>query len=127
MRRSSTGAPSHRGRRSAIWPALTAVALLGVLGAGCGPSNVAVADLVTEHEAYDGEEIVLRGVVVDIDREDVRRHAVLQDQNANRVELAPFEEAQPHVGSIVEVTGKFEFDPERGRVMHIDSIEPIER
>lgn len=125
--RSTTGSPCRRGRHPATWPALTAVVLLGVLGAGCGPSNVAVAELVTDHEAYDGEEIVVRGVVVDIDRDDVRRHAVVQDQNANRVELAPFEEAEPHVGSIVEVTGEFEFDPDRGRVMHIDSIEPIER
>lgn len=125
--RSTTGSPCRRGRRPATWPALAVVALLGVLGAGCGPSNVAVADLVTEHEAYDGEEIVVRGVVVDIDREDVRRHAVVQDQNANRVELAPFEEAEPHVGSIVEATGEFEFDPDRGRVLHLTSIEPIER
>lgn len=113
-------------RRSAALRALTAAALVIALGAGCGPPSVSLAELVTEQRTYDGEEIVVRGVVIDVDQEGVRRHAVIQDQNANRVEVAPFEKAKPHVGSIVEVTGEFEFDPNRGRVLHVDSIEPIE-
>lgn len=120
------GLPCRRGRWAAALRALAAAALLVALGTGCGPSTVSLADLVTEQHTYDGEEIVVRGVVIDIDQEGVRRHAVVQDQNANRVEVAPFEEAEPHVGSIVKVTGEFEFDPNRGRVLHIDGIEPIE-
>lgn len=119
--RSTDGSWSHR---RPAWRGLMAAGVLVAL-AGCGgPPSVALAELVTEQRAYDGEEIVVRGVVIDIDQEGVRRHAVVQDQDGNRVEIAPFEEVEPHVGAIVEVTGEFEFDPERGRVVHAESIEP---
>lgn len=125
MRRSD-GASCGRSRWAAALRTLAGAVLLVALGAGCGPQSVSLAELVTEQRTYDGEQIVVRGVVIDVDQEGVRRHAVVQDQEANRVEVAPFETAEPHVGSIVKVTGEFEFDPERGRVMHIESIEPVE-
>lgn len=125
MRRSD-GTSCRRSGWAAALQTLAGAVLLVALGTGCGPQSVSLAELVTEQHTYDGEEIVVRGVVIDVDQEGVRRHAVVQDQEANRVEVAPFERAEPHVGSIVKVTGEFEFDPERGRVMHIESIEPVE-
>lgn len=113
--------PSARGARAALLVVLVALA------AACGPSTVPLADLAADQEAYHGEEIVVRGTVVEFggDDSDIRHHAVMQDSDANRVELVPLAEAEPHFGSIVEVSGEFEFDPNRGRMLHIDSIEPL--
>jgi len=115
--------------RHGVGPAvLAAAAVLVVLAGGCGgPSSVALADLARDHQAYEGERLELHGVVVEFagdEQANVPRHAVLQDPEAHRVELVPFERAQPHVGSTVRVVGTFQFEPGRGRLLRIDSIEP---
>lgn len=105
--------------------AAAAAAGMAVVLAGCGgPSSVALAELARDHAAYEGQTVVVRGVVVEFgSTEGVPQHAVLQDPDAHRVELVPFERAEPHLGSAVTVTGTFEFVSGRGRLLHIDSIE----
>lgn len=101
--------------------------LLLALAAGCGPPRVSLADLAADQRAHAGEEITVRGVVVEIEPEGAVPHTVVvQDSEAHRVELLPLEEAEPHIGSLVEVTGEYQFDPDRGRRLRIQAIEPLE-
>lgn len=113
------------GTRPARWLALAALALAAAVVA-CGARSVPLAELAVEMERYDGDEITTSGVVVEFDETDgaLERHFVIQDASDNRVQLLPDEVAEPHAGSAVTVTGEFEFDPERGRLLHVETIEP---
>lgn len=108
-------------------------ALLGVvtaLLAACGaPAQVALPELVHDTESFDGRVIVVQGVVRAFGAPNTRvqPHFVIQDADDNRVQLLPGDAAEPHVGSAVEVTGTFEFDDERGRLLTIDTIESQHR
>lgn len=113
-----------RGRGSRLLSAMALVLLL----AGCGgPRVVPLSDLAANAEDYDGRAVVAHGVVVEFGDEGgaVDRYFVMQDHNDNRVQLLPDEAAEPHVGSVVEVVGEFEFDPDRGRLLHVESIEAV--
>lgn len=84
-------------------------------------------DLASEMDAYDGQEVTTHGLVSEFDEDDgaLARHFVVQDAEDNRVQLLPDEQAEPHVGSMVEVVGEFELDPQRGRLLHVESIEAV--
>lgn len=106
---------------------LSAIALV-VLLAGCGgPRVVPLSELAANADYYDGRAVIAHGVVVEFGDEDgaVEQHFVIQDHDGNRVQLLPNEAAEPHVGSVVEVVGEFEFDPNRGRLLHVESIEAV--
>ncbi len=104
------------------------LAVLAVASAGCAPDVVPLEDLAVEMQEYDGEEVTTHGVVAEFDEDDgaLEHHYVIQDGDANRVQLVPDDAAAPHVGDMTEVVGTFEFDPDRGRLLHIESIEPVE-
>lgn len=115
-----------RGRRSRRRRGAVALGVVVAgLVAGCGPRSVSLEDLAVDASEYHGEEVTVRGVVLEFgdDEEDVPHHFVIQDSAMNRVELAPAEEAEPYVDSTVEAHGLFQFDPERGRMLHIDEID----
>lgn len=119
------------GRATAVWRRWrrwAAAASLAVLVAGCGGTPaVSLEDLTFNTDEYVGQEVVAHGVVTEFGDEDSEygRYYVLQDADANRVQLLPPEAAEPHAGSTVEVVGEFDFDPERGRMLHVDTIEPL--
>lgn len=100
---------------------------LASVAAGCGgPETVSLEDLAVEMDRYDGERVATHGVVAEFGGDgDVERYFVLQDQHPNRVRLVPTSEAEPHVRSMVKVVGTFEFDPARGRLIRIDTVEPV--
>lgn len=101
---------------------------LALLLAGCGgPRVVPLSELAANADYYDGRMVIAHGVVLEFgaDDDDVEHHFVIQDQDVNRVQLLPNEAAEPHVGAVVEVLGEFEFDPDRGRLLHIESIEKV--
>jgi uncharacterized protein (DUF58 family) len=121
-------AGGERRRRRTTAGAAAVLVLLLALAAGCGPPRVTLADLATDQRAHDGEEITVRGVVVEIEPDGpVPHYVVVQDAEANRLELIPLQEAESHIGSVVEVTGEYRFDPDRGRRLRIQTIEPLER
>ena len=101
------------------------IGLLVLPGAACGPpAETSPAELVAEAETFDGHEVTVSGAVVAFDEDDgaSRPHVVLEDADANRIELLPTDEAQPYAGSAVEVTGKFEFAPDEGRRILLEEI-----
>lgn len=88
-----------------------------------GPDTVPLADLVLDAEEHTGQEIVVQGVVVSTGTDEADGALlVLRDQDDNRVQLLPPDVAAPHTGSAVKVRGTFDFDPDRGRLLHIESI-----
>lgn len=100
--------------------------LVALVAACGGPRTASLADLTWEMEDYHGDEVRTSGVVIGFDESDgaLEEHYVIQDADANRVKLLPAEVAQPFAGRTVTVSGAFEYDPERGRLLHIETIEP---
>jgi predicted small lipoprotein YifL len=120
--------PRDAAARRRRWRASIAVAVLLAALAGCGgPRVVPLSEFVANPDYYDGREVVAHGVVLEFGDDDgpVEHHYVIQDSDVNRVQLLPNEAAEPHVGSVVEVAGEFEFDPDRGRLLHVERIESV--
>lgn len=86
-----------------------------------------LTELAVNADYYDGRSVVTTGVVREFGDDDgpVEHHYVLQDADVNRVELVPPALAAPHVGSAVEVLGEYSYDEDRGRTLHIDTIEAV--
>lgn len=101
--------------------------VLASAAGGCGgPETVSLEDLAVQMERYDGHRIATHGVVTEFGGDDgVERYFVLQDDRPNRVRLVPTRAAKPHARSVVKVVGTFEFDPTRGRLIRVDTIEPV--
>jgi hypothetical protein len=121
-RRPSVRPRTARSRRTRV---VLVAACLAVTLSACGTPTVSLSELALEAEQYDGHDVVAHGVVQEFGAADgaTERHFVIQDAEATRVRLLPDEAAEPHVGSAVTVTGEFEFDPERGRLLHVEDIE----
>lgn len=102
---------------------LLAVALLAACGGD--PANVPLADLAAEQEAHDGRVVSTEGVVVPIeDRPGGDVYFVLEDDAGNRVRLVPDAAARRHADQTIAITGTFRFDPDAGRELDIDTIDP---
>lgn len=103
------------------------LAAAAVLVACGGSGTVPLADLVIDAERHDGEEIRVQGVVQETrggaDGSDTI--VVLRDGEDNRIQLVPTATAAPHAGSAVEVSGRFEFDPARGRLLHVEALHSL--
>lgn len=113
-----------------ISPRLAASAIGFLLLAACGqPSAVTLQSLAADSAAHDGEQVAVVGTVVEFTQADgaTERHLVLEDDAQNRVELVPLEAAEPHIGVDVRVTGRYTFDPERGRLLEIEEISKAPR
>lgn len=96
--------------------------------AGCGgPRAVPLSELAVNADSYDGQVVSASGVVLEFGSAGgpTEHHFVLQDADVNRVQLLPPESAEPHTGAAVEVVGEFVFDEDRGRRLHIDTIERV--
>ena len=104
-----------------------ALVAVGLLGACAGPVDASLADLVFDTESYVGREVRVTGTVVAFDEADgaLQRHIVIEDERNNRVQLEPIEAAEPHIGSQVEVTGRFRFDPSVGRILDVSEISEL--
>ena len=98
-----------------------AVAL--VVGA-CSPARTTLARLATDQDVMSGRRVVVVGTVVAFDDSDGGVDLILEDAAQNRVLLVPADVAKGFVGSRVEVTGMFEFDAARGRLLWVEAIAP---
>ena len=108
-----------------ISPRPAAIAMGLLLLAACGqPSAVPLRSLAADSAAHDGEQVAVVGTVAEFTAGDAatKRHLVLQDNSQNRVQLVPLEAAEPHIGANVRITGRYSFDPERGRRLEIEEI-----
>lgn len=116
--------PPRRPRRPLVRVCLAALLVLAACG---GPRGVSLTELAVNADYYDGRDVAASGVVLEFGDEEgpIEHHYVIQDADQNRVELRPHELVAPHVGSAVEVVGEFDYDEDRGRVLHIDTIEAV--
>lgn len=106
--------------------ALLAALCLGVIGCGGGddgPVDVSLAELVEDQRAYDGRTVTTSGVVRSFDDP---VHYWIEDPDVHRVELVPAELIEQHVGTEVEVTGRYTFRDDEGRRIEIDELEVLE-
>ncbi|MCU5788663.1 hypothetical protein [Alloalcanivorax marinus] len=103
-------------------PALAAMLLL----AGCdyrdAPQGAPLRALAAELESYQGSLVATSGVVRGFDDPE---HYWIEDDDLNRVELTPLEEARGHLDQRVQVVGTFHYDPGRGRWLEIRSLGPL--
>jgi hypothetical protein len=98
-----------------------------VLGACGGPVGTTLEELTFDTASYEGRDVSVTGIVVEFDESDgaLERHIVIEDSRNNRVQLEPLEVAEPFVGSAVEVTGAFRFDPSVGRILEVEDISEV--
>ena len=114
-----------QGRPVQIRLRLAAIAMAALLPAACGqPSAVSLRSLAADSAAHDGEQVAVVGTVAEVTEADgaTERHLLLQDDAQHRVQLVPLEAAEPHIGANVRVTGRYTFDPDRGRRLEIEEI-----
>jgi hypothetical protein len=116
----SPGRPSSRHVTLAVGVTIVLV----VLAACGGSAAVTLEDLAFDTEAHEGDVITTVGTVVEFTEDDgaSERHLVIEDDARNRVRLVPLDDAEAFIGAPVEVTGRFAFDPDRGRTLEIDEI-----
>lgn len=101
-------------------------AVVAITLAACGSGgirDVALAELVADESEYAGDTVRLKGTVVGFENPE---HYVIEDANSNRVEIVPIERIAEYVGMDVEVTGRFSFSEDRGRVLDLDAVTVIE-
>lgn len=106
--------------------------MLAIIGAcaliACGADTgtveeVALAEIASRQQAYDGRILRIRGTVRGFHDP---RHYWLEDGHLNRVGLEPEELIAPHLGREVSVVGRYTYARDRGRRVAITSIEPFD-
>ncbi len=122
------GSPRHRrvprlGLRATSTLVVAAVALLGIVLAGCASPHRSLADLVAHQETYDGRVVTTSGTVRRFE-DPSGPYYVLEDADGNRVEVTPASSVEGRVGEVVSVTGRFSIEPMQGRVIAVDSVSP---
>lgn len=81
---------------------------------------------MADQESYEGELVTTEGVVTAVsDAPGGGAYHVLEDADANRVLLVPDSVAARYVGQRVSVTGRFTFDPDQGRQVQVERIDPL--
>lgn len=109
--------------------ALVVLASIVAACASAGPAEVTLAELALEADDYDGDVVEVVGVVREFtqaEHDAVRDHAVVEDDDQNRVALLPYAEAVPFADRSVRVVGSFAFDETEGRRIDIEEIEPVD-
>lgn len=110
------------------WAATIATFLLPALAA-CGngddgePEPVTLGQIVADQASYDGDLLRIEGVVVGFENPE---HYVVEDEQQNRVQLMPTDEAAAFEGEQIVVVGRFAFSEDEGRRIEIDEIEAAE-
>lgn len=103
------------------------ICVLAIVLAACasGASEVPLTMLADKQDVYDGRAVSTRGSVLGIeDPRGAGTYYVLEDNAGNRVRLLPDASARPFADESVVVTGTFRFDPNAGRELHVETIEP---
>ncbi|MGS2742548.1 hypothetical protein ACU6TU_02980 [Halomonas sp. LS-001] len=109
---------------AAFWRLLAAGMILALL-AGCSdpaPREVTLAVLANNGSAHDGNVVATQGQVRSFDNP---LHYWIEDEDLNRVEIAPHVLIAPYVGKKVRVVGDFTYSREDGRMLRLESAEHI--
>ena len=108
--------------------ALAAGLVMALILVGCGsdadkPREVTLAVLVANSSAHDQQNVVTSGRVRSFDEP---LHYWIEDIDLNRVEIKPHELIAPHQGKNVEVEGHFSFSRKTGRLLQVESVNPVD-
>ena len=100
--------------------------LLASSAVACGrhnghPVDVTLSSLARYQEAYQGQLVRTEGVVRTFEPP---LQYWIEDNEPNRVALEPVGLVAPLLGQQVRVVGRFHFDDQTGRVIHIEDITP---
>ena len=115
-----------RFRNPVLAAAIVTLAALPLAFAACGgddngePKDVPLADVVADQDSYNGDTLRLQGTVVGF--EEAVEHYVIEDENQNRVELVPTDQAAEYEGQEVSVVGRFTFADDQGRRIEIEKF-----
>ena len=104
----------------------TVAATMAFMLAACGDGgirDVTLAELVADEGEYAGDQVRIRGTIVGFENPE---HYVIEDAHSNRVEIVPLERIAEYVGRAVEVTGRFSFSENRGRVLELEEVTALE-
>lgn len=102
---------------------LATALLLAACGQEQAPTPLPLMNLHAQAALFDGRLVVTSGVVR---RHDEPEHYWIEDAELRRVALEPMEQALPHLGKQVRVTGTFRHSTESGRRILIQQIEPLD-
>jgi hypothetical protein len=113
-----------RRRRVPLW--LAVMLVVAAAAPACsrhhhGPVDVTLSSLARYQESYQGELVRTRGVVRTFE---ASGHYWIEDSEPNRVAIEPVALVAPLLGREVRVVGRFHFDDQTGRVIHIRDIGP---
>lgn len=120
---------AERPLRRAGTAAIVLIGLVLLLGSvsGCrsdggdGPVTVSLSTLAAHESRHVGHEVSTTGTVRSWGS-GADEQFWIEDGSRNRVGLEPGARVADRVGDEVTVTGRFDFDEESGRVIHIDSV-----
>jgi hypothetical protein len=101
--------------------ALVLVLLTACAGGG-GTSAVTLEELVAEQERFDGQRVIVEGVLRDYADP---RHYWIEDAVPNRVELVPHDAVEDLVGRELRIVGEFSYRDDRGRVITVEEVEDL--
>lgn len=109
--------------RNTLFASFCALALIACGNDSGTVEEVALAEIASRQQAYDGRTLRIRGTVRGFHDP---RHYWLEDGQRNRVGLEPEELIAPHLGREVTVVGRYTFARDRGRRIAISSIEAFD-
>lgn len=110
-----------RQARSARAARVLGVLLVLALLASCSGSTVSLERLVNRQDRYTGQVVTTKGTVTSFQEPDGTTSYILEDDQQNRVLLLPADTAVSYLGQSVQVKGLFDFDPDRGRTLTVQS------
>lgn len=106
-----------------LWPILLAMLVVACGDADSNATDLRPADLVRFQDRYDGETVATTGVVNMFAEPE---HYWVEDEQANRVRIEPHDAVSDLVGQRVRVVGRFEYTPDKGRVIHVHSVDAVD-
>lgn len=101
---------------------LAVIMLIGVSACTEQPLTISLQLLAAEQHSVNGRQVVTEGVVHSFADP---LHYWIEDDNLNRVGLAPDELVADLVGQRVQVSGRFHADPERGRWIDVAEVQVL--
>lgn len=111
---------ARRWRRFCLAVAAASALLLTACVGEDAVVEVTLAELRARPQAYDGQQVRVRGMVRSFD---APRHYWLEGAPRDRVGLQPAERVAAHVDRQVTVVGRYSYSERRGRQLVVEAIE----
>lgn len=106
-------------------PPTLLAAVLATLLVACSTGRVPLSELASHQDRYTGHRLTTWGTVAEIEDPSGFTYLVVEDSNHDRVLLQPATAVEARLGETVEITGRFEVDPNRGRTLTVSHVQPV--